>query len=524
MGTPGLSVSRFARAYLFLLLGLSQCAGQEPARHSRPHAAERAPRLATDPATGPLEDGDVSAAVRALLDEAPGVEASGVDMAATQGIIELSGIVTTVLCKRRAVAVARAVRGARGVVDLLSLQVPLLPDREIGSRVLAALTSNAVTRRYEIAARSVDGSVTIEGRVRSSYARQLAGRLVQGTRGVRMVDNRLNVDVAAPRSDEEIALEVASRLHWDVLVDSTRVQVHTTNGSVLLSGNVPSAAQRRQAQADAWLDGVRAVDASGLEVRDDRPDLVKGWSSRPSGFQIAMAIRDALAYDPRVGAADVHPLVSGELALLRGSVNTEAERLAAEETVRNTSGVADVTNELRTHWAPAANDTFLEQELRSTLSRSVVTRGLPISVTARGGKVTLAGEVGTALQRTHATRLVASVEGARDVDNALVVESSRRSQPLHGTTQRWNRTSSLLATDAPRTHVLEDRELIGVLRGRMQASPLLDGKPISLEVAGGVATLNGTVESIRQRVAATRTAYEGGATFVDNRLRVADLD
>jgi osmotically-inducible protein OsmY len=58
----------------------------------------------------------------------------------------------------------------------------------------------------------------------------------------------------------------------------------------------------------------------------------------------------------------------------------------------------------------------------------------------------------------------------------------------------------------------------------MDASPLLDGTPLSLEVANGVATLNGTVDGIRQRVAATRAAYEGGATFVDNRLRVVHLD
>ena len=48
----------------------------------------------------------------------------------------------------------------------------------------------------------------------------------------------------------------------------------------------------------------------------------------------------------------------------------------------------------------------------------------------------------------------------------------------------------------------------------------MDGGDIDVSVKTGVATLEGTVDSISERQAATENAYEGGATWVENELEV----
>ena len=74
-------------------------------------------------------------------------------------------------------------------------------------------------------------------------------------------------------------------------MDDTLIDVSVTDGQVVLTGIVGSAAEMTQAIQDVWVAGVRSVDATGLEVewwtRDEmrkkqpfvpKPDVcVRGW-------------------------------------------------------------------------------------------------------------------------------------------------------------------------------------------------------------------------------------------------------
>jgi osmotically-inducible protein OsmY len=286
----------------------------------------------------------------------------------------------------------------------------------------------------------------------------------------------------------------------------------------MLVGSVASRAQKKQAETDAWLNGVRAVDTAKLQVSRSQADLVKGLAYTPSGLQAAMVVRDALSYDPRVSVADINPLVSGSFVLLRGTVRSASAKLAAEDTARHVPGVVDVTNQLQVRAAPPRDDALLEQDIVNALSWCAVTRGLGISVRVQAGKVTLGGQVESASQRRHATRLIASIEGVRDVDDLLRVARPGPPHPLY-------RGGSNRQPLPPSTALLgSNDETAATIRRRLNTNPFVGGAAISVEVFGGIPTLNGTVQSTSQRMAATRSAYEAGAIFVDNRLLVEGVD
>lgn len=60
-------------------------------------------------------------------------------------------------------------------------------------------------------------------------------------------------------------------------------------------------------------------------------------------------------------------------------------------------------------------------ESRLTADRSVEASGIDVSI--RGGRVTLAGEVGSFAERDRAGRLAAGVRGVVGVDNRLIVRT-----------------------------------------------------------------------------------------------------
>ncbi len=114
--------------------------------------------------------------------------------------------------------------------------------------------------------------------------------------------NNIDVDFETTRQDVEIKTEIEETLEWDVLVDDALIDVKAKDGDVTLSGVVGSAAEKREARLDAWVAGVKSVDASDLEVerwaRDK--DLRKNKYVTKSDEEIEDAVEDALLYDPRV--------------------------------------------------------------------------------------------------------------------------------------------------------------------------------------------------------------------------------
>ena len=109
--------------------------------------------------------------------------------------------------------------------------------------------------------------------------------------------------------------------------------------------------------------------------------------------------------------------------MLRGTVGSLVQRLAAVHAARGTDGVFDVVDDLRVH-LPLA-DRRADDDLRgAALQRLIADTRIPsnhIDVEVSDGWVTLMGRVRAASESAHAVQDIASLRGVVGITNRIEV-------------------------------------------------------------------------------------------------------
>jgi osmotically-inducible protein OsmY len=136
-------------------------------------------------------------------------------------------------------------------------------DAVITSKVKSKLAADPQTSALEIDVDTLNGEVTLRGRVDSEQEKRDAERLARNTEGVREVNNKLEMgDVSAGEevSDAWIVTKVKSQLAADPEVNSFNIDVDATQGEVTLSGVVTDQRARTEAERIARAtEGVKSV-------------------------------------------------------------------------------------------------------------------------------------------------------------------------------------------------------------------------------------------------------------------------
>lgn len=216
------------------------------------------------------------------------------------------------------------------------------------------------------------------------------------------------------RSDEEIQHDVLAELAWEPRVQPNEIGVSVRDGVVTLTGWVDTYAKKWSAERAAHrVTRVRSV-ANDVEVR--LPSSVE----RPDP-ELAVAAVRALEWDAFVPVQDLDVTVANGWIVLRGEVEWEYQRRAAEQSVGRLSGIRGVTNgiSVRPHETPVSDE--ISDRLQSALVRSVETDAEGIGVQTRGGVVVLVGTVRSWLEREEAERVAWSAPGVTRVDNHITV-------------------------------------------------------------------------------------------------------
>jgi len=217
------------------------------------------------------------------------------------------------------------------------------------------------------------------------------------------------------RSDEQIQQDVLDELKWDARVQPNEIGVAVKDGVVTLTGWVDNYTKKWIAERAAHrVRGVMAV-ANDIEVR------LLSVAERTDA-DIAAAVTRALEWDSLVPVEKVEVTVSKGWVTLRGEVQWEFEREAAERVVRRLSGVRGVTNVITVRPRVAASPEDLKRKIADALVRSVETDAQGITVDVDGSKVTLRGKVRTWMEKREAERIAWSSPGITWVDNRIDIE------------------------------------------------------------------------------------------------------
>lgn len=215
-----------------------------------------------------------------------------------------------------------------------------------------------------------------------------------------------------PKSDSQLLNDVQEELVWDPSVGRVEIGVAVNNGVVTLSGQVDSYPKKSAAlRATERVTGVRAI--------ADELKTILSSSSIRSDTDIAHVVADALRWDIQVPEEKIKARVDDGWVWLDGDVEWEYERAAAEDAVRNLTGVRGVSNDIRIKKRAWPND--VKERIESALKRQADLDAAQITVQASDGRVTLRGRVHSWSARADAERAAWSAPGVSTVEDELLV-------------------------------------------------------------------------------------------------------
>jgi osmotically-inducible protein OsmY len=212
------------------------------------------------------------------------------------------------------------------------------------------------------------------------------------------------------KTDGELREDVLKELDWEPSVDERRIGAATSDGIVTLSGAVSSFAEKWNAErAVERVDGVRGI-ANEIEVQ---------LAGERTDTDIARAAADALAWNSMVPVDKVMLRVESGWVTLRGEVEHDYQRRAAERAVRYLEGVRGVTNLITV--TPKVEPSDIKREIERTFQRQAALDAESISIEVNGAEIELHGQVRSWAERYEAERAAWSAPGVATVRDHITV-------------------------------------------------------------------------------------------------------
>jgi osmotically-inducible protein OsmY len=196
-------------------------------------------------------DDDIRDSVLEELKWDPKIASPDVAVAVRDGVVTLTGFVSSYWEKDAAEKAAKRVYGVRGVAN--DLQIKLATERtdpEIARDVVQALESHAGIPSDRIKVTVKYRWVTLEGSVDWQYQKSLAGSTAKNIKGVLGVTN--NIEVRPQASPTDLKSKIEQALLRMAELDARRITVEVDGHTVRLYGAVRSWAEWEQAGWVAW--------------------------------------------------------------------------------------------------------------------------------------------------------------------------------------------------------------------------------------------------------------------------------
>jgi osmotically-inducible protein OsmY len=209
-----------------------------------------------------MDDKELRQLVIEELDFEPSIDSSNIGVAATGGVITLTGHVGSYAEKTAAEKAAKRVRGVHGVAQEIEVRHPeekKIADDQIAKRALDILAWNVQLPEGVLQVTVSGGWVTLTGEVEWYYQKQMAELAVRKLSGVTGISNLIRI--VGGRHSADVKMRIENALRRSAELAARNIHVEVANGRVTLTGTVSAWNQRRMAEDAAWaVPGVHAVE------------------------------------------------------------------------------------------------------------------------------------------------------------------------------------------------------------------------------------------------------------------------
>jgi len=197
--------------------------------------------------------------VLAELEYDPSIDARKIGVAVEDGIVTLTGEVSTFAEKWNAERAVERVEGVRGIVNKIEVKiVGDYTDTDIAREAADALRWNLMVPPGKVIPKVENGYITLTGEMNYDFQRRAAEKAVRYIPGVKGVINLVTIKPKVePKAIKEKIEDALKRM---ATVDAENVQVEVQGSEIVLRGTVRSWAERHEAEKAAWsAPGVTSV-------------------------------------------------------------------------------------------------------------------------------------------------------------------------------------------------------------------------------------------------------------------------
>ncbi|HEY2665552.1 MAG TPA: BON domain-containing protein [Actinomycetota bacterium] len=201
--------------------------------------------------------------VLAELEYDPSIDARKIGVAVEDGIVTLTGEVSTFAEKWNAERAVERVEGVRGIVNRIEVKiVGDYSDTDIAREAADALRWNLMVPPGKVIPKVENGYITLTGEVNYDFQRRAAEKAVRYIPGVKGVINLITIKpkVEAEEVKKSVKQQIDEALKRMAAVDAENIQVEVQGSEIVLRGTVRSWAERHEAEKAAWAaPGVTSV-------------------------------------------------------------------------------------------------------------------------------------------------------------------------------------------------------------------------------------------------------------------------